>query len=394
MSTINRPLLAARRLRPIVLCARSIQISASPSSDAPTASIGETADARFEVLGSAFSLLSVTLSASQRLYTRRGSLVALAGEPGNVRRNKKDCRENSGTELIATSQARSKLSLLNPLPRAPLGVPFIYQRVSATTPVTTLIATRSPATSLSVIQLDGTTDWMVSQRNALLAWTGHTLRLSAQIRTRLSLAHWGSTLITGRGLVALSSPGQTYRLTLADGETMAAHPASVVAYTVTREKPQPFRFKSSDLLHFEVPSVVTSWLGRIELIRRLREAPAYRAFTQALWRLRTAARRTIWGDRLFLQFKGPATLLLSSRGVRVADVLSREQVDEMADAPTGVVEDALKRRRGSEVEGRETSIEDEPKMREETPSRLQVAEVAGDGKVTFHDEKRLKEFMR
>ena len=42
-------------------------------------------DARFEVLGSPFSLLSVSLSASQNLYTRRGSLVGLGGKPENVR---------------------------------------------------------------------------------------------------------------------------------------------------------------------------------------------------------------------------------------------------------------------------------------------------------------------
>lgn len=43
-------------------------------------------DARFEVLGSPYSLLSVTLSASQKLYTRRGTLVTVAGKPQNVRR--------------------------------------------------------------------------------------------------------------------------------------------------------------------------------------------------------------------------------------------------------------------------------------------------------------------
>ena len=41
-------------------------------------------DARFEVLGSPFSLLSVSLSASQNLYTQRGSLVGLGGKPENV----------------------------------------------------------------------------------------------------------------------------------------------------------------------------------------------------------------------------------------------------------------------------------------------------------------------
>ncbi|KAF4589294.1 mitochondrial protein Fmp26 [Ophiocordyceps camponoti-floridani] len=364
------PLLVTVRPRtspfPVRCLRRSIQISASPSSDAPTSGFGETADARFEVLGSAFSLLSVKLSASQRLYTRRGTLVALTGEPANV---------------------RSKLSLLNPLPRAPLGVPFLYQRVSSTTPVTALIATRSPATSFSVVHLDGTTDWMISQRNALLAWTGHTLRLSSRIRTNLSMAHWGSTLVTGRGLLALSSPGQTYRLTLAEGETMAAHPANVVAYSLTsRERPQPFRFRATDL-RLEVPSAVTSWLERVEILRRLRASPAYKTLARALWRVRTTARRTVLGDRLLLQFRGPATLLLSSRGVSVADVLSREQVNEMADAPAGAVTVGLeeRRRRGS----------DEAPVGDQGDDRLlHVEEGSRDGKVTFQDERELKESLR
>jgi len=41
-------------------------------------------DARFQVLGSPFSLLSVSLSASQNLYTRRGTLVGLTGKVENV----------------------------------------------------------------------------------------------------------------------------------------------------------------------------------------------------------------------------------------------------------------------------------------------------------------------
>jgi len=41
-------------------------------------------DARFEVLGSPFSLLSVSLSASQNLYTRKGTLVGVGGKAENV----------------------------------------------------------------------------------------------------------------------------------------------------------------------------------------------------------------------------------------------------------------------------------------------------------------------
>jgi len=41
-------------------------------------------DAEFEVLGAQYSLLSVSLSASQKLYTRRGTLVGLTGKAENV----------------------------------------------------------------------------------------------------------------------------------------------------------------------------------------------------------------------------------------------------------------------------------------------------------------------
>ena len=42
-------------------------------------------DARFEVLGGPNSLLSVSLSASQNLFTRRGTLVGVGGKAENVR---------------------------------------------------------------------------------------------------------------------------------------------------------------------------------------------------------------------------------------------------------------------------------------------------------------------
>ncbi|KAF4126011.1 Pfam:DUF124 [Geosmithia morbida] len=358
---------------------RAIQISSAPSTDAPRAGgdafgssiepLRHAADARFEVLGSPYSVLSVTLSASQRLYTRRGTLVGVAGKPDN---------------------AQSTLSILNPLTRAAFGVPFLYQRISATTPITALISTKAPTTSFSVVHLDGTTDWMVSQRNALLAWTGHTLTPSARIQSGLSLAHWGSTHLTGRGVAALSAPGQIYRLTLAEGEEFVAHPGSVVAYSVSRTPPQPFRFKSSSL-RLQVPSSLTSWLSpssEAEWLRNLRASSAYKVVARALYGLRTSARRTIWGDRLFMQFTGPTTLLMSSRGVRVADSLTTEQVNEIADAPAGVVPQAV------ELASKPTAAIEAGKTAEkQAPSAVSVAPTLKDGKVTFEDKKELKETL-
>lgn len=121
-------------------------------------------DARFEVIGSPYSLLSVSLSASQNLYTRRGTLVAVNGKVEN---------------------AVSSLSILEPFRRAPLGIPFLYQKFSATSPITALISSKSPVTSFAVVHLDGRLDWLVAQRQALLAWTGHALSVRPRVNTKM-----------------------------------------------------------------------------------------------------------------------------------------------------------------------------------------------------------------
>ncbi|TQS31623.1 hypothetical protein Golomagni_08092, partial [Golovinomyces magnicellulatus] len=258
-------------------------------------------------------------------------------------------------------------------------------RITAASPVTALISTKSPTTTFTVVQLDGTTDWMITQRNALLAWTGHTLSLSSRIQHGLSVAHWGSTFMTGRGLAALSAPGQIYQLTLAEGEEFVAHPGSVVAYSVSRTAPRPFRFKSSSL-RLQVPSL-TRLIPDTEFMKNIRKTSTYKFLARTLFSLRTMARRTIWGDRLFMQFQGPTTLLLSSRGVRVADVLSNREVNEIADAPAGAVQEAVE-------------LPAEPKVAEVTasseqaPSALHVASVRRDGKVKFEDTKDLKQFVQ
>ncbi|KAI1173359.1 mitochondrial biogenesis AIM24-domain-containing protein [Nemania sp. FL0916] len=353
---------------------RTVRISAAPTSDSPSsrdpfaaptnALSKDTADARFEVLGSSSSLLSVTLSASQRLYTRRGSLAAVSGK---------------------ADIAQSTLSILPPLTRAATGVPFLYQRITSTTPLTAILSTRSAGTAFTVLHLDGTTDWMVSQRKALLAWTGYGLSVTPRIRHQLPLAHWGASELTGRGLAALSAPGHVYQLTLDDGEQFVAHPAHVVAYTITKQPPLPFRFKSSSI-RFQVPSV-TTWLETIKFFQNMRQTETYKFLARLFFSMRTAARRTIWGDRLFLQFRGPMTILMSSRGSRITDVLTNAEVDEIADAPPGAVPAAVE-------QAINPKIPEPPPKTQEAPVRISVASVGQDGKAKFEGAETLKEFEK
>ncbi|KAL4875825.1 mitochondrial biogenesis AIM24-domain-containing protein [Aspergillus karnatakaensis] len=307
--------------------ARYVQIRATPSerpaavngSNLPivdTPSSAESADARFDVVGAPYSLLSVSLSASQNLYTRRGTLVGLSGKADNV---------------------ISKLSVLEPFRRAPVGVPFLYQKITSASPVTALVSTRSPVTSFAVVHLNGSVDWMVAQRRALLAWTGRSLSIRPTINTNLSLAHWGNSEVTGRGLLALVGTGQIYSVELKAGEQYIVHPSNVVAYSVSSNPPRPYRFKSTNL-RFQVPGLnsLPTFLQSTKFIQAMSETDSWKTAMKIFHRIRTWSRMTIWGDRLFLQFDGPSTVLLQSRGSRVSDVLTTHEVNELASAPRGL----------------------------------------------------------
>lgn len=128
----------------------------------------------------------------------------------------------------------------------------------------------------------------------------------------------------------------------------------------------------------------------MEFVKTVRNSDVYKFLAGALHNFRTMARRTIWGDRLFLQFKGPATILMSSRGVRVADVLSREQVNEIADAPAGVlpsaVELANKPKQGGQMLDKSQA--------DEVASNLRVGSPPKDSKVVLEEGRELKEFVR
>ena len=94
-----------------------------------------------------------------------------------------------------------------------------------------------------------------------------------------------------------------------------------------------------------------------------------------------------------MQFKGPTTVLLSSRGVRVADTLTSDQVNEIADAPAGVLPRAV----DLKVRGESDPLPlpaVEAVTTEQAPSAIHVASVKRDGKVAFEDTKDLKEFVR
>ncbi|KAI9722850.1 MAG: Altered inheritance of mitochondria protein 24, mitochondrial [Chrysothrix sp. TS-e1954] len=340
---------------------RSYQLQAAPSISSPSylsSEASQVPDAQFEVLGNTSSLLAVNLTASQRLYTRRGTLVAVSGSPEN---------------------ATSSLSSLSPLTRGFPGIPFLYQKLSSTSPLNILIAAAVPHSSFAVLNLDGRVDWKIVQRKALLAWTGHTLAVKPGLDTSMSLAHWGSSTVTGRGLVAVVGTGQVYQIKLVDGEQYVAHPSNVVAYTINRNSPQPYRFKSSSL-KLQIPSL-DSIFPRNKFFQTMLDTTTFKTLANLAFQTRTWTRRTIWGDRLFLRFHGPTTILLQSRGSRLRDVLSSRDVNEIADATAG-----LGRATPTLAIGQSTSAgvnDKDSATSQPAATSMSYARVEGGGKIAF-----------
>jgi len=83
-----------------------------------------------------------------------------------------------------------------------------------------------------------------------------------------------------------------------------------------------------------------SLLPDTRFFKIVRESSVWRFLATATFTIRTWARRSIWGDRLFLRFQGPANILVQSRGARLTDSFTARDVNEVADAPAGAVQSA------------------------------------------------------
>ncbi|KAF3926488.1 hypothetical protein AA313_de0208239 [Arthrobotrys entomopaga] len=320
----------------LVIPFRSVHVKATPSLTSLTPPIDLSKETRtvpklsgkgpfpqkveFEVLGAPHSLLSVSLPSDSTLYTRRGTLLG-ATTSGDL------------------NNAVSTLSMLKPIRRAMLGIPFLYQNISSTTPLTCLVSTNSPNTTFAVIELDGAVDWMVTQRNALLAWSGHSIQTTPIINRRMSPAHWSNSRISGRGLAALVGKGQVYQIILGDGEEMIIHPTHLLAYSIGLERPRPYRLAQTTL-RFQLPrlAILRSLFPRSQFIETMMRTETYKAISKVLYGFKTWLRRVLWGDRLFLQFKGPSTILVQSRTSRLADMFTKDEINDIAAVEPGALD--------------------------------------------------------
>ncbi|GAB1194854.1 hypothetical protein APSETT444_004105 [Aspergillus pseudonomiae] len=79
-----------------------------------------------------------------------------------------------------------------------------------------------------------------------------------------------------------------------------------------------------------------SFIQDSKFIRDMSGSDTWKTAMNIFHKIRTWSRMTIWGDRLFLQFDGPSTILLQTRGPRINEVLTSHEVNEIASAPRGL----------------------------------------------------------
>ena len=87
--------------------------------------------------------------------------------------------------------------------------------------------------------------------------------------------------------------------------------------------------------------------------------------------------------QLFLRFQGPTTILVQTRASRLSDVLTSQDVAEIADAPAGLVQSMTSDTAGSVAQGSQPTGLEAPKS-----LKVSVASVKPDGKVTFDENAR------
>ncbi|KAJ8097373.1 mitochondrial biogenesis AIM24-domain-containing protein [Lipomyces tetrasporus] len=357
---------------------------------------------KFEVVGTPASLLNVALPASATLFTRRGTLLGVNGDLDNV---------------------TSTLSMLKPTVRALVGIPFLYQKITSTTPLTALITSKSSSvqTTFAVVSMDGRLDWTIAQRNALLAWTGSTLTIKPKVIPSLSLSRWGNTVLSGRGEIALVGKGQIYQITLQDeSDEFAVHPANVLAYTsnVPAPKPVPYRLRHSrfKLPRLQVPQSISKSYSRLfpsssstsesttgvattpqkSFLAELQQTSIVRLLSRTWFRIQTATRTAIWGDDLFFRFKGPCTLLIQSRAPRLSDVIPASEMSEIASMQPPAfapVATAPAIDTAAPVEETDATVEIVREGNASKGGHLKVAEVK-DGNVRFRSVNSFGEFIK
>ena len=84
--------------------------------------------------------------------------------------------------------------------------------------------------------------------------------------------------------------------------------------------------------------------------------------------------------QLFLQFRGPSTILLQTRAARLNDALTTRDVDDIANVAPGV---SVQKLQPNQTSGENRAFDKDERSSNIPPTRMSTATVGANGKVSF-----------
>lgn len=233
--------------------AESVSSSASPVNSQNLAQVyklpklNASNELKLEIVGDPPSAASLVIPPSLPVNIRRGSLLALQGNPSNVSMTPKYL--NAAKRLLYGNLS-SRYTLI-------VSTETIQMLVSARaqTIIPRLFRNTTPRAFAS-ITLDGKSDWALIKRDALQVYGGSSLvvetvkipqkisrqlakALGSRIRANTGLFSWlrpGYTFVGGRGIIGVVGNGLVYSVDVAEGEEFAVNKSCLVGFSVNGPK--------------------------------------------------------------------------------------------------------------------------------------------------------------
>ncbi|KAI0463339.1 hypothetical protein LJB42_003363 [Komagataella kurtzmanii] len=281
--------------------------------------------ATFDVIGNPNALLNVKLPSSTVLNlqfnNQQNNIVAVNGD---------------------ISQLHTELGKLGTLTNS-----FLYQRCFNINPISLLLSSASTNANFLSLKTSEKDQWSVVNKSSLVAWSGNGLTVEPSEK---------GLQLSGKGVFALSHPGNLFEIKLLEGESIYLAPSTIVAY----DNLNPFKYQFINnrkvLLDISIPEFnvfsklkasinaqwkkinakLTSKTEDVEQELVVKDSPkSIERANQFLGYLASFYRRflTNKADELMVEFKGPQTLIVSNdlisnrryfTGQELADIFSKQ----------------------------------------------------------------------
>lgn len=266
------------------------------------------------------TILSVELPPSIPIYMKRGSLVSIYG-----------------ISNLSTASISNLLEFQNIMKAFYGDFNLLYSKIISTSKISLLITANKKnwmnlsrvtnSKSLSILNLDGSTDWALLQKGFLQFYIGNSLKISnfvlpkkiskklSQLKqiptaTNTGLRSWFNysyTLLSGRGQLGLTGNGSIYNINLIENEELLINKKNLLAITVNGPHDlQNCTVSYTSSENAPVPTRTTNLTSSPRVNNYINK------FLQTLGLIKLHTNNYLIGNQQFIKVMGPRNLLIQS----------------------------------------------------------------------------------